>query len=281
MRPRSTVFCAKRAALCLFVAIAALAIAALARAEAPVLPKPASYVTDLAGVFDPARASALNERLAAFERDTSNQIVVYVDRKVPETTTLEELANKSFHAWGVGQKGKSNGAVLFVFVDDKKMRIEVGYGLEGAIPDAIAHRITNEVIKPSFKAGDYATGVEAGADALIAAAKGEPFKGTGKTAAESGRNVHVLPGWIGLIVLVLFLGIPAALIVLAIKMRQRTTTVRPSGWSSAGSGWSSSSSSDGGWSSSSSSSSDSSSSSSSDFSGGGGDSGGGGSSDSW
>jgi uncharacterized protein len=285
MRPRSTVFCAKRAALCLFVAIAALAIAALARADVPIPPRPARYVTDLAGVLGEPRASALNEKLAAFERDTSNQIIVYVDRKVPESTTLEELANKSFHEWGVGQKGKSNGAILFVFVDDRKMRIEVGYGLEGAIPDARAHQITDEVIKPHFKARDYATGVEQGTEALLAAARGEPYKGTGRTAAEASRgNVRVMPWWLFFLLLILFVGLPAFAVIMMVRAaRARSTLGRPTGWAPAASGWSSGSSSDGGWSSSSSSSSSdsSSSSSSSDFSGGGGDSGGGGSSDSW
>jgi uncharacterized protein len=139
--------------------------------------------------MDPARLSALNERLAAFERETSNQVIVYVDRKVPAGTTLEEMSSGAMRAWGIGGKDKDNGVALFVFVDDRKMRIEVGYGLEGALPDATAHRITDGVIKPHFKKGDYTGGVEAGVDAILKAVATEGNQGTGVTAAEKSRGV--------------------------------------------------------------------------------------------
>ncbi|MEO8380440.1 MAG: TPM domain-containing protein, partial [Acidobacteriota bacterium] len=105
-------------------------------------PKPRDYVADRAGILDPAAARALNGRLLQFERETSNQLVVFVDRRVPPGTTLEELSAASIRHWGVGQEGKDNGAILFVFVDDRKMRIEVGYGLESVLTDARSKRIT-------------------------------------------------------------------------------------------------------------------------------------------
>ena len=147
-------------------------------------------MTDGAQAFDPARLHALNERLAEFERQTSNQVIVYVDRKVPAGTTLEEMSSAAMRAWGVGQQGKRNGVALFVFVDDRKMRIEVGYGLEGALPDAAAHRITDTVIKPYFRKGDYAAGVEAGVSAILAAVQTEANRGSGATAAEKARGVR-------------------------------------------------------------------------------------------
>jgi hypothetical protein len=104
-------------------------------------PKPDHYVTDGAGVLDATRAAALNEKLAAFERQSSDQILVYVGRSIPNDTTLEEYVNLAFREWGIGQKGKNNGAALFLFIDDRKMRIEVGYGLEGALTDARSSRI--------------------------------------------------------------------------------------------------------------------------------------------
>ena len=124
---------------------------------------------------------------------------MYVDRRLPEGTTLEELANVTFRSWGIGQKDKSNGVLFLVFTDDRRMRVEVGYGLEGVIPDARANRITNDVVKPFFKKGDYAGGVEAGARALMAAARGEGNAGTGRTVAETRTPV---PLWAGLTVLV-------------------------------------------------------------------------------
>jgi uncharacterized protein len=236
---------------------------------APALPpKPDRYVTDRAGAISADRAAALNEKLAAFERETSSQVLVYVDRKVPEGTTLEEFTNKAFHAWGVGQKGNSNGVAFFLFTDDRRMRMEVGYGLEGALPDARAHRIDAEIIAPLLKAGDVAGALDAGTDAIFAAARGEPYKGTGRTAAEGrteprNNNISVL------LFPICFVG--GLFVLVALLSRAARRGSRAGGGSS---GWISSSSG-------SSSSSDSSSSSSSDFSGGGGDSGGGGSSDSY
>jgi uncharacterized protein len=230
-------------------------------------------VTDLAGVFPAERAARLNEKLAVFERDSSNQILVYVDRKVPDGTTLEEFANRAFHAWGVGQEGKSNGVVFFMFTDDRRMRTEVGYGLEGALPDARAHRINSEIIAPLLKAGDVPAALEAGTDAILAAVRGEPYKGTGRTAAETRRTTRQDNNLSVLLVPIFFVG--GLFVLVAVLSWAARRGSRAAGGSS---GWISSS---GSSSSSSSSSSDSSSSSSSDFSGGGGDSGGGGSSDSY
>jgi uncharacterized protein len=167
-------------------ALAGLFLAAAAAAAAAVPPRPDRYATDRAGVVDAARLSALNERLAQFERETSNQVLVYVDRRVPADTTLEQFAADAFKSWGVGQKGKDNGAVFFVFVDDRKMRVEVGYGLEGALPDIRAASIIEDYAKPRFRSNDYAGGVDAVADQVMRAARGEPYQGSGRTQAESG-----------------------------------------------------------------------------------------------
>lgn len=242
-------------------------------APPPAPARPTKYVTDLVAAIPVDRAQSLNEKLAAFERETSNQVLVYVDGKVPEGTTLEEFANGAFRAWGVGQKGKSNGVVFFLFTGDRKMRMEVGYGLEGALPDARAHRIDTEIIAPLLKAGDVAGGLDAGTDAILAAARGEPYKGTGRTIAETGHAP--LPDDSNRALLIPILIVVGVFALVAFLVRAARREARGGGGST---GWSSSSDSS---SSSSSSSSDSSSSSSSDFSGGGGDSGGGGSSDSY
>jgi uncharacterized protein len=239
-------------------------------------PKPATYVTDKAGVLDAARAHALNEKLAQFERDTSNQILVYVDRSLPTDTTIEQFANDAMHQWGVGQKGKDNGAVLFLFTGDRKMRIEVGYGLEGVLTDAKSKQITSTIIKPRLKAADYDGAVEQGAEAILAVVRGEALKGSGQTAHEAKRRkATAFPIAIAVLLAFGFIGVIVVLIVIASRRRGTRGTPGvmpiPSGDSSS---WSSLSSSDS-FSDSSSSSSDSS------FDGGGGDSGGGGASDSW
>jgi uncharacterized protein len=149
-----------------------LVVAGVARAG-PVPPKPERYVTDASGVLPPARLEALNERLAAFERETTAQVLVWIAPHVPEGTTPEELGADAIRSWGVGQKGKDNGVVLFVFTADRKVRIATGYGMEGPIPDAVAKRILADVVKPHLKRGDFAAGVEAGVDALLRAARDE------------------------------------------------------------------------------------------------------------
>ena len=146
-----------------------LAAAARGALEDQLPPKPAKFVTDRAGVLGAARVDALARELEQFERDSSNQILVWIDRRVPETFTLEDFTVRAAEKWGAGQAKTDNGAILFVFTDDRKLRIEIGYGLEGAVPDAIARRILEEEILPRFRADDYPAGIEAGARALIAA----------------------------------------------------------------------------------------------------------------
>jgi len=151
-------------------------------------PAPTRYVTDQAAVLTPQVAASLNRQLEEFERASSSQILVAIFPRIPDGTTLEEFSVKCFQSWKVGQKGKDNGAVLFIFPADRKMRIEVGYGLEGSITDAISKRIIEESIGPRFKAGDFNGGVRAGVDALIRAAKGEAYVGTGRTNAQQNRR---------------------------------------------------------------------------------------------
>jgi uncharacterized protein len=178
----------RRAAAVAALAVALAAAAALAdRYDALVPEKPQRYVTDRAGVFGPGEAEALNARLEQFERDTSDQLLVWVDRKVPEGFTLEDFTVRAAQKWGAGQKKEDNGAVLFVFTEDRKVRIEVGYGLEGPLPDVTAKRIIDGEIVPRFRSGDFPGGITAGAAAMMAAIKGE-YKGTGRTVDEGRRR---------------------------------------------------------------------------------------------
>src|SRR5712692_1590555 len=234
-------------------------------------PKPDRYVTDRAGVLK--NPNALNEKLADFERQTSDQILVYVDQHLPPDTTIEQMGSEAMRQWGVGQKGKDNGAILFVFIADRKMRIEVGYGLEGSLTDAKSKRIIETVIKPKFRRGDYWAGIDHGVDAMLATIRGEPYRGTGRTVAQTRAPVpvHTIPFVVGAVGFVMFFAVFIWIIVALTKRIQRGTS-----YSSSGS-WSSESSSSS-WSSSDSSSSSFSSFSSSYFSGGGG---GGGASGSW
>src|SRR5262245_4345403 len=177
--------------------------------------RPRRPVTDRAGVLGPGQPEALSEKIDQFERDTSNQLLVWIDEKIPEGFTLEDFTVRAAQKWGAGRKKEDNGVVLFVFTGDRKVRIEVGYGLEGAIPDVTAHRIIDNEILPRFRAGDYAGGVDAGAHALMAAAKGE-YKGTGRTVDEGRRRSQ--GQFSSCLLMALFFGI---FFVLPILMRSR------------------------------------------------------------
>lgn len=171
----------------------------LASASGALPPKPEHYVEDKAGILSPAAKAALNSRLEQFERDSSDQVLVATFPDVPADYQMEDFTQRTAEAWGVGQKKNDNGVVLFFFPGSHKIRIEVGYGLEGAIPDAVAKRIIQNEIVPAFRAGDFDGGVTRGVAAILAAAKGE-YQGTGRTGAEE-------PSGIPLILIVLFLSI--------------------------------------------------------------------------
>ncbi len=147
-------------------------------------PAPSRYFNDYAGVVSPATAGALNTQLEQYERDSSNQLLVVVYPKMQSDSSIEDYTIRVAQSWGVGQKGRSNGAVLFVFITDRKAYLQVGYGLEPVLTDALSKRIIESELKPAFRAGDYEGGLRAGVSAMIAATKGE-YKGTGATVNDA------------------------------------------------------------------------------------------------
>jgi uncharacterized protein len=164
-------------------------------------PKPDRYITDQAGVLDPATLSTINTQLEQFEKDTSNQIVVALYPSLPPDAEIAQYATDTYNAWGIGQKGNDNGALLLVFTNDHQMFICTGRGLEGALPDATCKNIITQVIAPQFKQGDYSGGIQAGVNAMIAATKGE-YKGTGATRADQDTQ---LPDWATLLIIALII----------------------------------------------------------------------------
>lgn len=133
--------------------------------EVPVL---SGRVNDYANILDPEFAQSLENELRLHEEQTSNQVVVLIIPSL-EGDDLEEFAFRTFNQWKLGQKDKDNGVLLLVAAQDRKLRIEVGYGLEGALTDVKSGRIIRNVIVPFFKAGEFADGVGAGASAIIKA----------------------------------------------------------------------------------------------------------------
>jgi uncharacterized protein len=247
-----------------------VALAAEASAAEVIPPKPAAYFNDYAKVVPKEKALQLNEKLAQFERETSNQVVVAVFRKMETDSSIEDYAQRIAQSWGVGQKGRSggNGVVVLVFIEDRKISIQVGYGLEGTLPDVTGFDIRSRHMTPHFRAGDYVGGLDEGIDLILKAIRGE-YTGTGATVQE--KRATATSSGCGPLGFIVFL----IIVLLFIRLGRRrggygyTGFGGPfisSGWGGGWSGGSSSSSSGGGF---------------SGFSGGGGSFGGGGSSGGW
>jgi len=160
--------------------------ATLARAQEVIPPAPQNHFNDYASLVRPDTAATLDSELTQYERATSNQIVVAIFPKMQSDSSVEDYTVRVAQSWNAGLKGKDNAIVLFIFSQTHQLRIQVGYGLEGAVTDALAKQIISNEIVPSFKQGDYDGGVVAGVHALMAAAKGE-YKGTGRTVRD-GKN---------------------------------------------------------------------------------------------
>jgi uncharacterized protein len=139
------------------------------------LPPLQARVTDLTGTLSPAERQALEAKLADWEARTTNQLAILI---VPTTRPepIEAYSIRLAEAWRIGQKGKDNGAILLVAKNDKQMRIEVGYGLEGVLTDLTSHRIITETIAPQFSKGQFAAGLQAGVDRIISVvSEGKPL----------------------------------------------------------------------------------------------------------
>lgn len=235
----------------------------------PAQSKVRAYVTDEASVLSSSEISSLETKLANFEKETSNQVVVYIVQSL-NGESLEETSYEIAQKNGIGQKGKDNGVLLFIAISDRKLRIEVGYGLEGALTDALSNQIIRKEITPYFKQGKYYEGINAGVDAIILATKGEYTQD--KNTTKDNKNIGI--GFCGLPILVIviffFFGISIIISIIrrifgwtGISSGKHSNWWNSGSWGS-GSGWSSGSSSSFGG-----------------FSGGGGSFGGGGSSGSW
>lgn len=245
----------------LIILLAVLTLAAAARgAETPIPPPPTEYVTDTAGFLSEGARVSLNRKLSAYDRAGGHQIVVWIGRTTGGVS-IEEWAVKAFEKWRIGRKGLDDGVLLVIMADDRKLRFEVGYGLEGSVPDITAGQIINDVMTPRIRAGDRDGAVAAGLDALLQKIGG-PAAGPG-----AGRSPPVRPnppslvkliffGFLGLIFLFILITHPSLALYLLWAISSGGRGGRGDGWGGGGG--------DGGG-----------------FSGGGGRSGGGGASGSW
>ena len=233
-------------------------------------------MNDYAGLLARADRERLEAKLTERERATGAQMAIAIFRSL-EGENLEDVANRLFQQWRLGRKGLDNGVLLVVFVNDRKLRLEVGYGLEAVVPDAAAGRIIREAIAPRFRERRWAAGLEAAVDAVyarVASPRGDPermrkeaesFRRTQRQSEDSARLYLIL-------LLVLFGAIIGSLL-WEVSRQRHGFTAGGRGWQRTSGGWGGWS--GGGWSSGGGGGSD------GGFSGGGGDSGGGGASGSW
>jgi uncharacterized protein len=240
-------------------------------AYALTFPQLTGRVVDDAGILDPATKAALERKLAVFEQKTTGQLVV-VTLKSLQGTSIEDYGYQLGRHWGIGQKEKNTGALLIVAPNERKVRIEVGYGFEGTLTDAVARLIIESSILPRFRVNDFAGGITRGVDDIIQAVSvdAEEWK------ARAKRRPDDQPGFADLLMILFFM----VIFFIIVNRIARQSQLQPGGrrsrggpifvpmpgsWGSSGSsGWGDSSGGFGGG-----------------FSGGGGSFGGGGASGSW
>jgi uncharacterized protein len=181
----------------------------LAPALALELPALSGRVVDEAGILESAARAALTDKLAALEAKTSDQLVVVTLRSL-QGTSIEDFGVELGRAWRIGQKDKDNGALLIVAPSERKVRIEVGYGLEGELTDAVSRLIIENAILPRFRAGDYAGGISRGVDDIISVLTGDAAEWQQRAArrpdtlspSPSTRSDSIWPAiWFALIVM--------------------------------------------------------------------------------
>jgi uncharacterized protein len=172
--------------------------------DVPIPPSPTQYVTDTVGFLSAADVDRLDTRLRDYEQQTQHQVIVYIGSTTGDVP-IEDWANVAFERWGVGRKGLDDGLALFIMAKDRRLRIEVGYGLEKDIGDLRASQVIQEVITPRLRSGDNAGAVEAGIEALIQRIE-SPQQPAGPTRDDGGSRPGGVPIFV-MIALVIVLGL--------------------------------------------------------------------------
>ena len=191
-----------------------LVVAGNAYEAAP--PAPERWVTDTAGVLSAVERDDLDARLQAYEQQTGHQVIVWVGRTAGEGS-VEDFAVRAFEAWKVGRAGEDDGVALFVLVDDRKVRIEVGYGLEDRVTDLAAARIIRDAIVPRIVDGDFDGAIRGGTEGIVDTIEGRegalPLGTTTARAPDDGEGVGVgstiATALLGLVILILFIRRPS------------------------------------------------------------------------
>src|SRR4029450_12517304 len=163
-------------------------------------------VNDLAKILTAEKTKQLEQQLREFEQQTSHQITILTIPSL-EGDPIEDFGIRVAEAWKIGQKGTANGVILIVAQKERKIRIEVGRGFEGILPDVIASRIIREVIAPRYREGDYAGSIQAGIDSILEVTRGEAVPKTSRTLPRTTGNRPVTALFFFVILFALIVGI--------------------------------------------------------------------------
>lgn len=177
------------------VAAALLCFAVFAASADVAVPPLQARVTDLTGTLSAERIAELDRQLAAFEAKKGAQIAVLMVPTV-QPETIEQYAVRAFEQWKLGRKRIDDGVLLVIAKDDRKLRIEVGYGLEGALTDATSKRIISDDIVPQFRQGDFAAGVTAGVSRIMRVVDGEALPAPAAASRKGQTNLPFNPEWL-------------------------------------------------------------------------------------
>ena len=202
-----------------FIAVLLLAATLVPALSLYGMPPPGGRVTDLAGVLDAPTRSALQAAIQSLESRTNDELFV-VTVKSLEGLTVEDYANKLFNQWGIGKKGKDNGILVLVCPSERKVRIEVGYGLEATIPDGVAGGIIRSDFIPKFKEGNFGAGIQVGVSRLVGLLTGESPSPAPAGSDEVPEQVDFWTSIGTLAFLSIFLGIGYAAVGYALRSKQ-------------------------------------------------------------
>ena len=185
-------------------------------------PKPAGRVNDFAGVLDPSVEAEIDQLLADLERKTSSEVAVAVVKSL-DGMSVEEYANRMFKAWGVGQAKQDNGVLVLVAPTEREMRIEVGYGLEGVLPDGLAGEIIRDDFTPRFRNSDYPGGIRNGVRRVVEVVERHQVLTPEELARFNQSSSGDAPAWL----IIPFLGLFVAIGFFMIGAGLRTKTGFP------------------------------------------------------
>jgi len=258
---------ARHCLVCGFLLLLLFSPALFAQEIVPIPPAPTHWVTDTANFLRPDDVDKLDARLRLYQEQTQRQLIIWIGKTTGDVP-IEDWANEAFEKWRIGRKGIDDGLALFIMTDDRKLRFEVGYGLEPDVPDLRAKRILDDIVTPGFRAGDPAGALNQAMEA-VAMAIGQPLPGATparrqvREPQKIGIGQLIIYGILALIALVVFATNPSMATWLLLSMLSGGGGRRRGGggWGGGGGG--------GGWG------------GGGGFSGGGGSSGGGGASGSW